>query len=329
MQSRKSFREIAKECNVSPATVSRIANGIGSFKSETKELVMSHLLREGYMLKDPDEEARLRNIALAVTDLSNEIFCKIISHIRDELMKKGCLLSIYLERDNQEYLIKQLLQSRTEGILFLSSPYEALTYDLPVPCVHILGSERCSITYNGKKYSVSSDDYVGGQLAAMELLRSGCKKPLILNSRYMHSSVSPRVQGFMNEFIKAGAKEKDIIVYEAEPSKSSFNSASDAVSYLHTKGEDFDCIFACSDWRAYGALIALNNMHLRVPEDIKLIGYDGILISHYSQLPLTTIQQNPDMLAASSVDTLMALMEGKRADETTLIPVQVQKGDTV
>ena len=91
MQSRKSFREIAKECNVSPATVSRIANGIGSFKSETKELVMSHLLREGYMLKDPDEEARLRNIALAVTDLSNEIFCKIISHIFSYSIDFFCL----------------------------------------------------------------------------------------------------------------------------------------------------------------------------------------------------------------------------------------------
>ena len=329
MQHRKSFREIAKECNVSAATVSRIANGIGSFKAETKELVLSHLLREGYEVNGQEDSPELRNVALIATDLSNEIFCRIISHIRDDLMKNDCLLSIYVERENQEYLMDQLLQTRAEGILFLSSPYQPLDYNSPIPAVHILGNDRSHITYKGKRYSVSSDDYVGGQLAARELLRSGCKRPLILNNRYLHSSISPRVQGFINEFEKEGTSRDEILIYEAEPSKSSFNSANDAVSYLRTRGDRFDCIFACSDWRAYGALVALNNMHLQVPEDIKLIGYDGILISHYSQHPMTTIQQNPDMLAASAVANLLSLMKGEEAEEATLIPVQIQKGTTV
>ena len=172
--------------------------------------------------------------------------------------------------------------------------------------MHILSGQG-RVSYKGQKYTVSSDDYVGGQLAAQELILQGCRKPLILNSRYMHSSISPRVQGFIKEFADAGIPEKEI----------------------WTKGDVFDCIFACSDWRAYGALVALRNRKIHVPEEVKLIGYDGILISHYSEHPLTTIQQNPDMLAEAAANTLLSLIEGGNPESDILIPVQIQKGSTV
>ncbi len=328
MQRRKSFREIARECNVSAATVSRIANGIGSFKEETREQVLSRLLQEGYEIEKKDDTASLKRIALVATDLSNEIFCNIAQHLKEYLMERNCLLSIYVENRNQDYLIREIQNPQLEGLLFLSTPFEPSEYESLLPAVHILsGQGRAS--YKGQKYTVSSDDYVGGQLAAQELLLQGCRRPLILNSRYMHSSISPRVQGFIKEFADAGIPEDQILIHEGEPSKSSFNSASDAVTYLWTKGDVFDCIFACSDWRAYGALVALRNRKIQVPEEVKLIGYDGILISHYSEHPLTTIQQNPDMLAEAAANTLLTLIEGGCPESDILIPVQIQKGSTV
>lgn len=330
MQKRKSFREIARECNVSPATVSRIANGVGSFKDETRNLVISHLISSGYEIESDKntESADLNNIALIVTDLNNEIFCSIISHLKTYLLQKDCVLSVYVENQDQGYLIEQVLKTQPQGILFLSRPLETLTFESPVPAVQIL-SESNQITYRGKRYAVNSDDYVGGQLAAQEFLRGGCRRPLILNNRHTHSSVSPRIKGFLYEFEKAGIPEEDIMIYEGDRNKSSFNSANDAVSYFWTRGDDFDSIFACSDWRAYGALIALRNKHIPVPEKIKVIGYDGILISRYSQLPLTTIQQNPDMLATAAADKLLSLLKEEDPDETTYIPVQIQTGSTV
>ena len=328
MQKRKSFREIAKECNVSPATVSRIANGIGSFREETRNLVMSCLIREGYEKEKKEKSTSSGHIALVATDLHNEIFCSITSHMRDYLADHNYLLSIYIENQDQNELMNEILDRDIEGLAVLSSSYQPLQLSSPVPAVNILASQS-QASYKGKIYRINSDDYVGGQLAATELLRSGCRKPLILNSRYMHSSVSPRVLGFLDEHAKVGIAKEEIIIYDAEPSKSSFNSAHDAVSYLWTKGEEFDCIFACSDWRAYGALVALRNMNIEVPAQMKLIGYDGILISHYSEHPLTTIQQNPDMLAKAAADTLLSLIEGGAPETDIDIPVQIQKGSTV
>ena len=330
MQKRKSFREIAKDCNVSPATVSRIANGVGSFKEETRSLVVSHLISNGYEIDSENETKStvLKNIALIVTDLNNEIFCSIIAHLRSYLLERDCLLSIYVENQDQGYLTEQLLKSQVQGIIFLSRPLETLTFESPVPAVQVL-SESNQITYRGKRYTVNSDDFVGGQLAAQEFLRGGCRRPLILNNRHTHSSVSPRIKGFLYEFENAGISADDIMIYEGDRNKSSFNSANDAVSYFWTRGDEFDSIFACSDWRAYGALIALKNKNIPVPERIKVIGYDGILISRYSQLPLTTIQQNPDMLATAAADKLLSLMKGEEPEQETYIPVQIQTGLTV
>ena len=330
MQKRKSFREIAKDCNVSPATVSRIANGVGSFKEETRSLVVSHLISNGYEIDSENETKStvLKKIALIVTDLNNEIFCSIIAHLRSYLLERDCLLSIYVENQDQGYLTEQLLKSQVQGIIFLSRPLEALAFESPVPAVQVL-SESNQITYRGKRYTVNSDDFVGGQLAAQEFLRGGCRRPLILNNRHTHSSVSPRIKGFLYEFENAGISTEDIMIYEGDRNKSSFNSANDAVSYFWTRGDEFDSIFACSDWRAYGALIALKNKNIPVPERIKVIGYDGILISRYSQLPLTTIQQNPDMLATAAADKLLSLMKGEEPEQETYIPVQIQTGLTV
>ena len=71
MQKRKSFREIARECNVSAATVSRIANGIGSFKEETRDQVMSRLLQEGYEIEQKSDAVSLKRIDTASERISD------------------------------------------------------------------------------------------------------------------------------------------------------------------------------------------------------------------------------------------------------------------
>ncbi|MCH5352877.1 MAG: substrate-binding domain-containing protein [Acutalibacter sp.] len=91
--------------------------------------------------------------------------------------------------------------------------------------------------------------------------------------------------------------------------KSSFDSAKDLIAYHWTKGTEFDSVFACSDWRAYGALVALRNMGVKVPEDVKIVGYDGIRVSRYCDVPITTIQQNTQMLSQTVCDTLWNLMQ--------------------
>ena len=71
-------------------------------------------------------------------------------------------------------------------------------------------------------------------------------------------------------------------------------------------------------------------MNAAVPGQIKVIGFDGTRVSHYCELPFTTVQQNFDLIASCAVDLLVPMMEGTvPAKETLTVPVQIQRGLTV
>ena len=115
---KKSFREIARSLNVSPATVSRIAAGIGSFSEETRQTVLAALEAEGYSLQ-AEKEPQVPAIAAVVTDLSNELYNNILTCLTRYLGRKGYLLRIYLENQSQEELITHLQSEQPAGIILL------------------------------------------------------------------------------------------------------------------------------------------------------------------------------------------------------------------
>ncbi len=324
---KKSFREIARICEVSPATVSRIANGVGSFTDETREKVVSILLAEGYPVQGITVSTP-QVIAAVVTDLSNELYNTVLSDLKRYLARHHYLLQIYVENEAQETWFEQLLLLRPFGILFIGTPLNRLSLSSPVPVLQVLSNN--DVRYQGCRYSIQSDEYVGGQLAARELLAKNCKAPLILNNRHTSAALSPRIQGFLHEMEKAGIDSSTIPVHDGEPHKSAFNSAHDRIAYLCAKGVPFDSVFACSDWRAYGAMTALRKMNVDVPEHVKIIGFDGERVSTYCDQPFATIQQNPDMIASAALSMLLELIEGRTpAEPSVLVPVQVQTGLTI
>ena len=324
---KKSFREIARSLNVSPATVSRIAAGIGSFSEETRQTVLAALEAEGYSLQ-AEKEPQVPAIAAVVTDLSNELYNNILTCLTRYLGRKGYLLRIYLENQSQEELITHLQSEQPAGIILLGTPLEKVRTESFVPLIQVLSSS--AVSYQGKVYRIFSDEYVGGRLAARLLLEKGCHRPVILNNRHTQSSESRRIRGFKDEWDAEAGSSGDIYIHDGEPFKSAFNSAHDIVSYLLAKGQSFDSIFACSDWRAYGALVALRDMNVPVPEKVRVVGFDGERVSRYCDQPFATIQQNPDMIATEAMQMLLSLIDGREVEkESLLIPVQVQRGMTV
>ena len=326
-EKKKSFRQIAKELGVSPSTVSRIAAGEGSYAEDTSKKVQAMLREEGYAV-GPVALSVKGSVAAIVSDLSNEVYSSILSALSRYLKRKNYLLEIHVESENQAELVQHLQSVRREGLLLIGSPHIPLSLESSVPAVQVLSSSQ--VHYRSRLYSVSSDEYVGGRLAARELLDHGCQSPVILNTRHTDSQDSLRIRGFLDEWQAAGLPAERIHIHDGEPFKSSFYSARDIISYLYVRGQAFDSVFACSDWRAFGALAALKDMNAAVPGQIKVIGFDGTRVSHYCELPFTTVQQNFDLIASCAVDLLVPMMEGTvPAKETLTVPVQIQRGLTV
>jgi LacI family transcriptional regulator len=326
-----SLREIARMCNVSPATVSRIANGTGSFSDDTKKLVLNTMVREGYSidLDTGSEDKSKRFIGCLIPDFTNELFTDRLNAINRYFHQKDIdvlVLETNGSEDQESKSIKMLYQMGAIGILSFAG-HELHGYNIPIPIICMDLPQNFKDEKN--VYYISSDDFVGGQLAAHELYRKGCTNPLILNIRYSPVSGNQRILGFIRAYEENGIHIDNERIIQPEHEKSSFLSAKDLISYHRAKGTPFDSIFACSDWRAYGAIVALRNMNIEIPREVKVVGYDGIRISKHCELPFTTIKQDTATLAQTACDTLWKLINKEPVtNHQILIPIYLQEGKT-
>ena len=122
-------------------------------------------------------------------------------------------------------------------------------------------------------------------------------------------------------------------IYQLDYIQPSFQlmMAKHATEKLIQSGIPFDGVFATNDWRAYGVLVALTENHIRVPEDVKMIGFDDIPISYACQPPLSTIHQNTKQLAQKASGLLLSLMNGETIDgdeKHYILPVELIQRDS-
>ena len=110
-------------------------------------------------------------------------------------------------------------------------------------------------------------------------------------------------------------------IFPADPGKSSYTDALDTVSYLWTKGVEYDSIYAGSDWRAYGSICTLHSLGVR---NVRVVGFDGSQISRFGTYPFPSVQQNPELIAAASVRMLTDLMNENTPEQNSVfVPVQL------
>ena len=104
----------------------------------------------------------------------------------------------------------------------------------------------------------------------------------------------------------------------------------ETVRYLVSKGNAFDSIFAISDWRALGAYLALTELGVRVPEDVKVIGYDGVSVASRTVLNITSVQQNIDLIAWNAAELLLKQINHVQISEKRIIvPTSILTGQTL
>lgn len=325
-------RDIAQMCNVSAATVSRIMNGTGSFSEETKRLVFETMRREGYAMDNIETRPASPIVGVLVPNCDNEFFSSLISHINKHLAeKKICVMICESSFDpkREAECLQQFYQIGAIGVILIGCHIWALADAISETIPTILTDSTFDLANFQDYYVVTSDHFVGGQMAAQELLRKGCKKPIIMSNRSSEYEHNARIQGFIQDFASQGIEVPTDSVYQMDLLKSSFIAAEDLVSYLWTKGVDFDSIFACNDWRAYGSLIGLKSMGVKVPEEVKIVGYDGIRVSQYCDMPFTTVQQNTSLLAQNTCDMLWNLINNEPVEKKhVLIPIRLQEGQT-
>lgn len=333
-----SIKEIARLSGYSVATVSRVINNNGRFSEETRKKVLKVIEENQYETNTIAKSLRMsksQTIGVLVPDISNDFFASVVLEIERFFFDKGystiiCNTAKSAQKE-MEYL-KTLDAKMIDGLVCISGheevPAHILRRKVPIVCI-----DRRPIVDSHVAF-VESDHYEGGRIATSELIRKGCQKILLLTKKKNLSSVNGRLNGYrdtLKEHKIAMAEEQ--VVYITSQGNS-MEAAKQAIQQQIDIGVSFDGIFATNDWMALGASLALQENDIKVPEQVKIVGFDNIMISQYCSPPLTTIDQDRTTLAEKACGVLLDMITGEAPavdakESHTVVPVKlVERGTT-
>lgn len=304
------IKDVAEKAGVSVATVSRVLNETNNVRQSTRERVMAVIEQLGYK---PNAIARsLSNrksniIALVVPTITNPFFPELARAVEDIAESKGYQVILCNTDDSREKLLKYIDSLSTQYIdgmvidshnLRQEDIEQLKKNDIPVVLID-------RIIHDGEFTSIAVDNRAGGAMATTHLLEIGCKRighlsgPMevetALQRAWGYRDVVGRLSWFDQSWVAAGE-------YSVE-------SGYQMMKELLMRHPDVDGIFASNDLIGIGALKAAYEWGKKVPNELSIIGFDGIDLSGLVIPPLTTVQQPIYQIGEVAVQELFLSMK--------------------
>lgn len=328
------IKEIAKEAGYSVGTVSRVLNNHPDVSEKARTRVMEVVEKYHFRLNSNAKHLKQQTnsgIAIIVKGTRNMLFANMVESLQRLIKAKGyaCML-YYIGEDEHE--VEQALQVCRErlpmGILFLGSNMENFRerfQEVEIPCV-LVTNPAAALDFENLS-SVCVDDKAAAEKAIEHLIALGHRKIGVLGGEIKHSNpAKSRFEGCLNAF-KKNEIEFDV-EKQFESSYFTMEGGYSAMEQLLDRTPDITAVFAMSDVTALGAIRAAKNRGLRVPEDISVIGFDGIEMGQYLVPKLTTIEQPSEELAARCVEILHQCIQENAPAINEKVPFCFVKGES-
>lgn len=268
------IKEVARLAGVSVSTVSRVINESGYVEKKTKQKVLS-VMRD--LRFTPSSVARglvsgkTSTIGLLIPDVSNPFFAEVARGSEDAAIEAGftvflCNTDWKLERE--EMYLQVLKNKSVEGIVFLGNRSDESTLLKSVgdiPCVFV--DRRLSKQRN----YIWVDHEYGARLATEKLISIGCKRIVHISGPENSNSAKLRERGFTKT-----VKEHGLDNWQVVQGDFSFAGGYDAAKILLSGDNPPDGVFAGNDMMAFGFIRAANELGIRIPDEVSIIGYDDI-----------------------------------------------------
>ncbi|KGR85053.1 LacI family DNA-binding transcriptional regulator [Lysinibacillus odysseyi] len=308
------IKDVAKHAGVSVATVSRYLNKKGYVSEEAKNKIEVSIKQLDYRPNDIARSLstkRMQTIGLIVPDITNPFFPEIARAIEDTALLEGYTV-VLCNSDEQvhkeRHYIETLKQKYVAGFIIATNQLEREYYTgLNVPLVLL---DRIT---DSQIPSVSSRNKNGAALGTEYLLSCGVKEIACISGPQDVVPAFERTQGFLK-----AVEGLDIKTHIVE-SQFHFKEAEKAAFELLSAHPGIDGIFAGSDIIAIGVQRAVHRLGLSVPNDIQIVGYDGISLGEMVTPSLTTVDQNIYQLGETAVKMLLNIIKGKSVDNEHVI----------
>ena len=274
---RVTLMDVARQCDVSRATVSLVLNDSPLVATKTRDRVRQAMVELGYVYNRAAASLRTQHsdaIGVVLTNITNPYFAEFAAGLQDALTDSGTvpLLAVSGEdRDLQHRLVKSLVERNVDGIVLVPA-HGTQPEDLP----YLVGTPMVLLARRLKGMDV---DYVGAQnrdggyAAAEHLYSHGCRRIAFVGG-FTDSSAREERAGGVAEFLNGHGltlnADNSVVCEPARP------QARVAATRLLTKDPDVDGIICFSDVVAFGVLDAIADIGRSIGSDIRVIGFDDV-----------------------------------------------------
>ncbi len=319
------IKDLAVKTGYAVGTVSRVLNNHPNVSDKARREILAEVERSGFQLNvnaKQLKQTRGNCILVVIKGIGNELFSQLVENIQNLIAQTPYLLHAdYIDEDVNEVLraVELCREKKPLGVLFLggNSANFAQDFDkIQIPCV-LVTNDASGHSFENLS-SVSTDDAFAARCAAQTLLDLGHRKLVMIGGNRQNSDTSRlRFEGYIQALRNRNIpfdEERDYLGV-----RFSYQDGYNATQQLLAGGRQFTALFAAADVIAVGAIRALRDNGLRVPEDVSVMGFDGVPLGSYLVPQLATIGQNAQAMAKRGVEILLDCIEnGAKAHYETI-----------
>ena len=324
--------DVAREANVSMATVSRVVNGNPNVKPATRKKVNEVIERLGYR---PNAVARglaskkTTTVGVVIPDISSMFYAELARGIEDiaTMYKYNIILSNSDSNEDKEmHLIQTMLGKQVDGLIFMSSniteEHIKEFKNSPVPVV------LAGTTEDTAQIPSVNIDYEQAVIDAITSLTDRGHKKIAMVSGSLQNAIikTKMIPGYRKALEAANIPYNEEYLVETDMT---YDDGMEALNQLMELENKPTAIFVNSDEAALGVIHAAQDLGISIPEDLEVISSDNTRLALMVRPRLTTIVQPLYDIGAVSMRLLTKLMNKEEVDESTVIlPYRIEERDS-
>ncbi|MEK6781475.1 MAG: LacI family DNA-binding transcriptional regulator [Bacteroidota bacterium] len=313
------IKDIARELGISPSTVSRALKDHPDISRATKKAVNDLAEKLNYQ---PNivalnlRQKKTNTIGVIIPEIVHFFFSTVISGIEDVAYQGG--YSVILSQSNESYQrevtdMKALFNSRVDGML-LSLSRETTNYDH----IESIISKGVPIVFYDRMYknpntsNVIVDDYLGAKEAVLHLIEQGCKRIAHLEGASKLLLSEDRLRGYKDALEENGMEFKSDLLIDCP--NGNFEEGKAMTKKLLAMPKPPDAIFANNDPLAMGAMMAIKELGLKIPQDVAVVGFSNWFLGELMEPSLTTVDQPGFEMGQEAARLLIKQIEMKEKE---------------
>ncbi len=306
------IKDLAKKLGISASTVSRALKDHPDISDETKKKVQELAKSLNYKpnaIALSLKSSRSHIIGLIVPQIVHHFFSSVISGIEEYAAEKSYNIIITQSNENPEKEIlncKTLLSGRVDGMI-VSRTKDTENFD---HFQNVLNTGTPIVFFDRTCHGINTDkviidDYKAAYNATEYLIKTGCKTLLHFSGPEKLKISAKRMWGFVDALKKNNIPFQENMIIKAD----SFEEGRRMIFELHKKNKLPDGLFTVNDMTAAGAISALNELNIKIPDEISVFGFTNGAISEITSPSLATVEQNGYLMGWSAAEILINKIE--------------------